>query len=354
MARQNLKDGENKGIFRTKLNENFIDLYTDKHNHPNLSTLDEIAFTPASQSDMTQAQSDISTNRTNISALQGEATAKWVLLNEVDNRSRNNANRITAIEESGTGQNGEAATIEIGEVTTVSPDTPAGVRNTGTKQAAVFDFDIPQGKQGLDNYEIYVADGGTKTRQEWLDSITTIVEGENILNRSVIGVSGILVPITLSQGVSTKIAFSAKEGNTSLINSNGYFIAPENGVYKMCGTLGYVGGSGTRINHFEVKTTNRTLGNIVGMNNHLSLVDIFSESVAIIKLLKGEPITFWAYTSVATSASALINGRFIITLDTSININTWDLYIQWKKQDPERDNMSFDDFIIWVSEHGGI
>lgn len=43
---------------------------------------------------------DITGNITsNVSALQGEATAKWVLLNDVDNLSRNNALRITALEQ---------------------------------------------------------------------------------------------------------------------------------------------------------------------------------------------------------------------------------------------------------------
>jgi hypothetical protein len=43
---------------------------------------------------------------------------------------------------------GDAATIAVGTVTTVSPATPADVTNVGTSSAAIFDFDIPQGATG--------------------------------------------------------------------------------------------------------------------------------------------------------------------------------------------------------------
>lgn len=46
------------------------------------------------------------------------------------------------------GTPGAAATIAVGTVSTVSPATPASVTNTGTANAAVFDFSIPQGATG--------------------------------------------------------------------------------------------------------------------------------------------------------------------------------------------------------------
>lgn len=46
------------------------------------------------------------------------------------------------------GADGKSATITIGTVTTVSPDTPASVTNTGTETNAVFDFEIPKGADG--------------------------------------------------------------------------------------------------------------------------------------------------------------------------------------------------------------
>lgn len=47
-----------------------------------------------------------------------------------------------------TGADGIAATVTVGTVTTGEPDTPASVTNSGTENAAVLDFVIPQGEQG--------------------------------------------------------------------------------------------------------------------------------------------------------------------------------------------------------------
>ncbi|MET3526176.1 hypothetical protein [Phenylobacterium koreense] len=46
------------------------------------------------------------------------------------------------------GQDGDAATISIGTVETVDPGQPAEVTNSGTPEAAVFDFKIPKGPPG--------------------------------------------------------------------------------------------------------------------------------------------------------------------------------------------------------------
>ena len=46
------------------------------------------------------------------------------------------------------GTDGVAATIKIGTVTTVAPGTNAKVTNTGTANAAVFNFSIPKGEKG--------------------------------------------------------------------------------------------------------------------------------------------------------------------------------------------------------------
>jgi hypothetical protein len=47
------------------------------------------------------------------------------------------------------GDSGTAATIEVGTVTTVAAGENATVTNSGTENAAVFDFKIPQGAQGI-------------------------------------------------------------------------------------------------------------------------------------------------------------------------------------------------------------
>lgn len=46
------------------------------------------------------------------------------------------------------GIDGKSATITIGEVKTVDPDNPAIVTNTGNETDAIFNFEIPRGKDG--------------------------------------------------------------------------------------------------------------------------------------------------------------------------------------------------------------
>ena len=59
---------------------------------------------------------------------------------------------VNAVDAQGTqgvqGKKGEAATIEIGTVTTGEAGTPAEVENVGTENAAVLNFTIPQGEKG--------------------------------------------------------------------------------------------------------------------------------------------------------------------------------------------------------------
>lgn len=47
------------------------------------------------------------------------------------------------------GLQGKAATIQVGSVKTGAPDVQASVDNSGTENAAILDFVIPQGKQGI-------------------------------------------------------------------------------------------------------------------------------------------------------------------------------------------------------------
>lgn len=47
-----------------------------------------------------------------------------------------------------TGATGQAATVAVGTVTTLSPGSPATVTNVGTTNNAVFNFSIPQGAAG--------------------------------------------------------------------------------------------------------------------------------------------------------------------------------------------------------------
>ena len=62
------------------------------------------------------------------------------------------------------GTDGAAATIEVGEVTTGAAGTQASVTNSGTTSAAVFDFTIPKGADGASGVTDVTA--GTPTEQD--------------------------------------------------------------------------------------------------------------------------------------------------------------------------------------------
>ena len=47
------------------------------------------------------------------------------------------------------GEQGSAATISIGSITTVDSTTPAAVTNSGTSGSAIFNFTIPRGVDGI-------------------------------------------------------------------------------------------------------------------------------------------------------------------------------------------------------------
>ena len=78
-------------------------------------------------------------------------------------------------------QQGRAATIVIGKVTTGAPGSEAKVENVGTAGAAVFDFTIPMG----DSVEFRV-DGGnvqwkTTAGTEW-QNLISVAEIEQFSN----------------------------------------------------------------------------------------------------------------------------------------------------------------------------
>ena len=74
------------------------------------------------------------------------------------------------------GADGKSATITIGEVKTVDPDNPAIVTNTGNENDAIFNFEIPRGKDGQ-NAEIDL-----KTLEKV--AIKTFIDGNPAMSNS--------------------------------------------------------------------------------------------------------------------------------------------------------------------------
>lgn len=66
------------------------------------------------------------------------------------------------------GDKGDRSTIQVGTVTKVPYDEPADVRNVGTENDAIFDFDIPQGDPG-DEFVWIGCDVPDATTKIWYD-----------------------------------------------------------------------------------------------------------------------------------------------------------------------------------------
>lgn len=83
---------------------------------------------------------------------------------------------------------GAAATIAIGSTSTLDPDQPASVTNSGTEGAAVFNFGIPRGQKGEDGQKGDKGDDldySTMTPEEKSELNDTIVQ--HIVNDNILG-----------------------------------------------------------------------------------------------------------------------------------------------------------------------
>ena len=79
------------------------------------------------------------------------------------------------------GKDGAAATVTVGTVTTGEPSTDAAVTNTGTQNAAVLDFVIPQGEKGdPGNSSITeIEPGASQTQPYVINSISGVFHCKN-------------------------------------------------------------------------------------------------------------------------------------------------------------------------------
>lgn len=86
------------------------------------------------------------------------------------------------------GADGVSPKIRVGNVRTVAFNQPARVTNVGTEQDAVFDFDIPQGRDGTGG-----GTGGTSDYNE-LDNKPSINDVELTGNKTLqqLGIQGTL------------------------------------------------------------------------------------------------------------------------------------------------------------------
>lgn len=78
------------------------------------------------------------------------------------------------------GPAGQAATIQVGTVTTGEPGTNASVTNSGTSSAAVFDFVIPRGQDGSGGGSDYTAGNGISIEDSTISAKVSSDSGNTI------------------------------------------------------------------------------------------------------------------------------------------------------------------------------
>lgn len=113
------------------------------------------------------------------------------------------------------GQDGQAATIQIGNVTTGAPGTSAAVSNSGTDNSAILDFTIPQGQPGQAATTtpvqfILAVDGWTGSAAPYSQTVT--VQGITADNSAITG------PATAESAAGAQLAGVrwASQGDNSL------------------------------------------------------------------------------------------------------------------------------------------
>lgn len=117
------------------------------------------------------------------------------------------------------GTDGKAATVKVGTVTTLQPGQPATVNNSGTENAAVLNFGIPQGKAGSGGGS---ADPNIGKGAYWHTENSTVTELEGIEKLSEITLTApnrprYLIKVNLPGAYIVKIRFTTTV-NSALIN----------------------------------------------------------------------------------------------------------------------------------------
>lgn len=160
------------------------------------------------------------------------------------------------------GADGQAATIQVGVVTTLEPGQPATVTNTGTDTAAILDFGIPRGEGGTGGGDTIIVTA-TGTTIQLTDSSDRPLQGLTIYGKSqqvqTTGAQLLAAPEEQIEGTTcyhykNGILTTSGAGDDVATTFSGKFILPA-GTYTFSGeaketqytTISLVDSSGTSI-----------------------------------------------------------------------------------------------------------
>ena len=114
------------------------------------------------------------------------------------------------------GQQGLPATITIGTTTTLAPDAPATVTNSGTTSEVVLNFGIPQGEQGEQGVPGENADHATLTNLDYANANHTGFAGTGVDNDF-----SVAQTITGTDYTGVKVVNGADSDNYAIVGKTG-------------------------------------------------------------------------------------------------------------------------------------
>lgn len=118
------------------------------------------------------------------------------------------------------GADGKAATVSVGTVTTLQPGQPATVNNSGTENAAVLNFGIPQGQSGSGGATggcaaFKIINGTTIDVNAEMVEIVNYIQNKSVATIAADGLIELASPGTYTFEINTLIEFES-EPNTAL------------------------------------------------------------------------------------------------------------------------------------------
>ena len=161
----------------------------------------------------------------------------------------------------------------------------------------------------------------------------------------VIGVNGTLESRSLAANSWTKVKLIPDNGDAATVNSTGEWICPKDGLYEISVNYGYFAPATQVYLHLLLNSPNTFVeSSSIALSVNTSNINWFPTLNVTRKLTKDANVSLWAYRGNVGVIGAY-EATFSITLNSSIDISTWDAYETWKSLNPETNTASFDDWV---------